>query len=73
MVDTKYFIVNKKHNIVGGCDYRSYNAAKKSIPTCNIPNADAEVFKLEINFLNDLYVHPEKYHTNQNRIRRLMK
>lgn len=60
-METKFFLINKNNNLIGGHDYGSLEAAKAAIENCNIPKEDAEVVTFEINFLNDCYIHPEKY------------
>ncbi len=59
MVETKYFLINKKCGLIGGHDYGSYGAAEKAIDSCNIPNEDAEVFVLSMGDTNHI-VHSKK-------------
>lgn len=52
MVKTYYFLINKKCGLVGGKDYGSIKAAKKAIDLCNIPNKNAKVLVLHMNYTN---------------------
>lgn len=61
---TKYFLVNKKCELISGCDYGSAEAATAAIKDSNIPEKDAEVLIFSMPFLNDVYIHPEKYINN---------
>lgn len=61
---TKYFLVNKKFELISGCDYGSAEATKAAIEKCNIPKKDIDIITFNFNFLNDCYIHPENYINN---------
>lgn len=63
---TKYFLINKKFELISGCDYGSAEAAKAAIEKCNIPKEDAEVRVFSMSCLNECYIHPENYINNPN-------
>ena len=54
MVETKYFLINKKCGSIGGHNYGSVKVAEEAIDLCNIPNEDAEVFVLPMNYTNKI-------------------
>ena len=52
MGEIYYFLINKNWGLIGGHNYGSVEAAEEAIDSCNIPNEDAEVFILPMNYTN---------------------
>ncbi len=55
MVEKRYFLINKKFNLVaGGMSYETEELARAAIPECNIPDGDAKVDEFQLNFSNKI-------------------
>jgi len=62
MIETKYFLINKDHDLVSGYDYGSEEAAREviekgkspnnNIDACNIPNNKIKLLVLPMRFTN---------------------